>query len=64
MRSGLVLGQEIGEVGRRRSVAQVDVLIPYVLLDPVVGDADVLVARSDGIDGRPFLGRDVVADEE
>ena len=34
-----------------------------MLLDPVVRDADVLVAWGDGVDC-PFLGGDVVADED
>ena len=49
-------------LGRR--VAQVDVLVAHVLLHPVIGDPDVLVAGRDGVDGRPLLGGDVVANEQ
>ena len=35
-----------------------------MLLDPVIRDADVLVARGDGVDRGPFLGGDVVTDED
>ena len=64
LRSSLVLREEVGQVEARWRVDQVDVLATNVLLDPVVRQANMFVARGDGVDTGPLLGGDVVADEE
>ena len=59
-----VLGEEVSQVELGRRIAQVDVLVPNMFFNPVIGDLDMLVAQGDSVDAGPLLGCDVVADQK